>query len=114
MLQQSDGLPRRTQIVLRKAAKALSNANTRAAGYQAEIENLKQRLDGASSTRPRRHICIDPNKLFAEVAEIASAMEDDDVEASKVAKKATKKSPKKTSVKRAIPQLQDMCSQFQI
>ena len=103
-------MPRRTQIVLRKAAKALSNANTRAAGYQAEIERLKHKLDEASSTRPRRRVPIDPNKRFAEVAEIAAAMEDDDVEASNVAEKATEKSPKKASVERAIPQLQDLYS----
>lgn len=47
-------------------------------------------------------------------ASLVAAIEDDNVEASNVAKKATKKSHKKASVEKAILQLQDMCSQFQI
>ena len=75
---------------------------------------MKHQLDEASSTRPRRRVQIDPNKRFAEVSELVAAMEDTDVEASNVAGKATERSPKKASVERAVPQLQDMCSQFQI
>jgi hypothetical protein len=61
-LQRSEDLTRSTRVVLRKAAKALSTANTRAAALAQENRRLLQQLETIRPTMPRKRVQINPNE----------------------------------------------------
>ena len=55
---------------------------------------MKHKLDEASSHKPRKRVCIDPNKKFAEVAEIAATIKEAEAKAPKAATKVEEKAVK--------------------
>ncbi|KAF2785425.1 DDE-domain-containing protein, partial [Melanomma pulvis-pyrius CBS 109.77] len=60
-LQKSEIVTRKVQIVLRKAGKALSAANTQAAELQAENLRLQSLLSTTQLKNPRKRVQVDPN-----------------------------------------------------
>ncbi|PSN59270.1 hypothetical protein BS50DRAFT_658825 [Corynespora cassiicola Philippines] len=73
-LQMAEGVSRRTRLVLHKASKGLSKANTRAAGLEAEVQKLKSQLATLRPQGPRRRVHIEPNQRFAEIENIRATM----------------------------------------
>lgn len=76
-LQLSDTVPRDTRVVLRKAGKAIGNANTRAAMLEAEVSSLKLKLDRyESKAKAKKKVQVDPNTRFAEIGAIKKALDE--------------------------------------
>ena len=73
-LQMDEGLSRRTRLLLHKASKGLSKANTRAAGFEAENQRLKSQPATLRPQGPRRRVHIDPNQRFADIGSIRAAI----------------------------------------
>lgn len=73
-LQKSETLSRSARVILQKAGKALSSANTRAAGLEAENQRLKHQLEALKPTGPRKKVRIDPQERFANIENIMAAI----------------------------------------
>ncbi|KAF2785431.1 hypothetical protein K505DRAFT_193367, partial [Melanomma pulvis-pyrius CBS 109.77] len=73
-LQKSEIVTRKVQIVLRKAGKALSAANTRAAELQAENLKLQHLLNTTQLKKPRKRVQVDQNQRFANIENIVGAI----------------------------------------
>mgnify|MGYP003624113216 CR=1 FL=1 len=72
-LGRSEKLTRRTRLLLGKAGKAISAANTRAAELQASNQRLQHQLDQLKIRKPRKRIRPDPNERFSNVEAIRVA-----------------------------------------
>ncbi|PSN59020.1 hypothetical protein BS50DRAFT_594992 [Corynespora cassiicola Philippines] len=73
-LQMAEGVSRRTRLLLHKASKGLSKANTRAAGLEASVQRLESQLATLRPQGPRRRVHIDPNQRFADIENIRAAI----------------------------------------
>jgi hypothetical protein len=65
---------RSSQVALRKVAKALSNANTRAAALAQENQRLQHQLEATKPPMPWKRVQINPNKQFANIKNIMEAI----------------------------------------
>jgi len=114
-LQRSENLSRTTRLILQKAGKAISTANTRAARLEADNRRLKYQLDCINSTRPRKRIQLDPNQKFADIENIMSAINQSAAEQAQKSSYATGEGAAAAAAAvAAAATLQSMCIEFQI
>jgi hypothetical protein len=94
LLGQSEKLSRDTRLLLGKACKAISAANTRVAELRASNQRLLHQLDKAHIKLPRKRVRADPNQRFSDQDAIRAAISQ---AAAQAAKKTTKQRDKKRS-----------------
>jgi hypothetical protein len=93
---------RSSQIVFRKAAKALSRANTRAAALAQESRRLQQQLETIKPTMPRKRVQIDPNEQFANIENIVEAIHQSEAEQASRRSRKEAKAAEKAAIAAAI------------
>jgi hypothetical protein len=98
---------RSTRLILHKAGKAISIANTRSATLEADNKRLKYQLDQLGSQRKRKRIYIDLNIRFADIEKIKGAIDQVAIEAANSSAKSTEKAA-------AASTLQNMCTEWQL
>jgi hypothetical protein len=113
-LQKSEIVTRRTRIVLHKAGKALSFANTRAAALQAENLRLKHQLSTTQSTKPRKRVYVDPNQRFADIENIMTAINESAAEEARRSKTSAEDAAKIAAAAAAAATLESMCTSWQL
>ncbi|KAI1676478.1 DDE-domain-containing protein [Pyrenophora tritici-repentis] len=113
-LQSYENLGRKAKLLLQKAGKALSVANTRAAGLEAEKRRLEQQLENASSRRPRKRVQIDLNQRFVEVETIREAIRVAKASAAQQSRSTVSSAAEIAAVVTAAAALESMCTQWQL
>jgi hypothetical protein len=113
-LQRSENLTRTTRIVLQKAGKALSAANTRAAGLEEKNRRLEHQLEAISPTRPRKRIRIDPNEQFANIGDIMSAINQSAAEQAQRSRTTAAEAAERAAIAAAAATLESMCNSWQL
>tara|TARA_R110002003_G_scaffold853_2_gene21702 strand:- start:2227 stop:3540 length:1314 start_codon:yes stop_codon:yes gene_type:complete len=114
LLGRSEKLTRSTRLLLGKAGKAISAANTRAAELQASNQRLQYKLDQLKIKKPRKRIRPNPNERFSNVEAIRAAMDQAAAQAAQNAAKSSKKKAVKVVNQSATATLDSMCIQWQI
>jgi hypothetical protein len=94
--------PRSSQVAFRKAAKALSTANTRAAALAQENQRLLHRLETIKPTMPRKRVQIDPNEQFANIEGIVEAIHQSEAEQASRRSRKEAKAAEKAAIAAAI------------
>jgi hypothetical protein len=110
----SENLSRSAREVLTKAAKAIALTNARAAGLEAENQQLKYQLDSTKITRVRKRVQIDPNKRFANVEAIKAAIALATAQEAENAAKNPEKEAEKAAKEAAAHTLSSMCTVYQL
>jgi hypothetical protein len=114
LIQRSESLSRVTRLVLGKAGKAISRANTRAAQLQAENHRLEYQLSQIRGKQTRKRVQVNPNERFSNVETIKAAV---DRAAQKQAQKSQKDMELAASRAAAAASsltIQSMCTEWQI
>ena len=103
-----------TRLLLQKAGKSLSIANTRAAGLEEENIRLKQQLDALGPQQPRKRVRIDPNQRFADIEKIVEAMKETETQqAQNKSSKAPAASPA-AAKDTTVPAFESMCTKWRL
>ncbi|KAI0990788.1 hypothetical protein K3495_g17399, partial [Podosphaera aphanis] len=74
-LQTVEPLSRGARTLIRKAGKAFSEANARAAPSEFEKQQAQYQLDSSQTTRSRRRIQVNPNERFSDAEAIRDAVD---------------------------------------
>ncbi|KAI0994534.1 hypothetical protein K3495_g13647, partial [Podosphaera aphanis] len=74
-LQTVEPLSRGARTLTRKAGKALSETNARAALSEFEKQQAQHQLDSSQTTRSRRRIQVNPNERFSDTEAIRDAVD---------------------------------------
>lgn len=114
LLEQSETLTRSTRVLLGKAGKAISIANTRAAGLQASNKQLQFELDQFKITKTRKRVIPDPNGRFNNIETIIKAVDEAAAEAAKKASKTSEKKAIQAVTQSVSTSFKSMCIEFQI
>lgn len=113
-LLQVETLSRSVRTVITKASKAISKANTRAAGLEAENRCLKQQLADLQPQKKRNRVEIDPNQRFADVEQIMSAINQAAEEDAEEAICPVRKQAVKAAQEATQASFENMCTQWQL
>ena len=113
-LLRTEGLSRSVRTVITKAGKAISRANTRAAGLKAENQRLKQQLGDIRPQRKRKRVTLDLNRRFADIEQIISTVS----KAAEEQARETSNPIQKQAIQAATAAVQasfdTMCTQWQL
>ena len=114
ILQQSEILSRSTRVVLSKAGKAITRANTKAAQLEQDNKRLQYQLNRATNTRSKKRVKINQNERFTNAEAIKAAI---DLAAASAARNASNSHTKEAAARAAAAaatSLQSMCSEWQL
>ncbi|KAI1006259.1 hypothetical protein K3495_g1960 [Podosphaera aphanis] len=84
VLERTEKLSQKVGKAFHKQAKGFSILSASKAALQSEVKRLKQLQDETQNTMPRKRVRLDPNKGFAEINNIMSAMEDSSTNMSQI------------------------------
>jgi hypothetical protein len=110
----TEQLSRPVRTVLAKAGKAISKANIRAAGLEAEIKRLQAQVDTIKPSKKRKRVVQDPNQRLLEVEEIQRAISQAAAEFAKTTTVAAEKAAAKAAAAAAAVTLHSMCTEWQL
>jgi hypothetical protein len=113
-LARSESVSRSTRLILHKAGKAISIANTRSATLEADNKRLQYQLDQLGSQRKRKRIYIDPYIRFANIEKIRSTIHESAIEAADSSAKSTEKAAEAAAAAAVASTLQNMCTEWQL
>jgi hypothetical protein len=101
-------------VVLRKAGKALSEANLRAAALEEEIQRLRHEVETIRPPMPRKRVRVDPAEQFANIENIMGAIHQSEVEQARRGRMSAEEAAKKASRAGAAASLESMCFNWQL
>jgi hypothetical protein len=107
-------LSRRVRTALAKAGKAISKANTRSAGLEAEVQRLQCQLDSIKPSKKRKRIAQDPNLRLLEVEEIQLAISQAAAEFAKTTTITAERAAARAAAAAAATTLHSMCTEWQL
>ncbi|RYN70635.1 hypothetical protein AA0119_g13691 [Alternaria tenuissima] len=113
-LELSESLSRSTRLVLGKAGKAITEANTRAAQLEAENQRLKYQLHSTTVTRVRKRVQVNPNQRFSNVESIKTAIDRAAAQQAQQASTSPENKAQKAAEAAAARTLNSMCTEWQI
>ena len=113
-LELSESLSRSTRLVLGKAGKAITEANTRAAQLEAENQRLKYQLHSTTVTRVRKRVQVNPNQRFSNVESIKAAIDRAAAQQAQQASTSPENKAQKAAEAAAARTLNSMCTEWQI
>jgi hypothetical protein len=113
-LRESGWPTRSTQVVLRKAGKALSTANTIIAVQQEEIRRLRFEAEANRPSMPRKRVRIDPGEQFANIENIMGALNQSAAEQARRSERSAAEAAEKVSRDAAAVTFDSMCFKWQL
>ncbi|KAI1000458.1 hypothetical protein K3495_g7735 [Podosphaera aphanis] len=113
-LQTVEPLSRGARTLIRKAGKALSEANARAALSEFEKQQAQHQLDSSQTARSRRRIQVNPHERFSDVEAIRDAVDRATTLLVQVASRNVEIEARRDVSGSAGTTLESMCNQWQI
>ncbi|KAI0998495.1 hypothetical protein K3495_g9699 [Podosphaera aphanis] len=83
-IEKTEKLSRKVRKTFQKQAEGFSILSASKAALQSEVQRLKQLQDETQNTMPRKRVRLDPNKRFADINNIMSAMGDSSTNMSQI------------------------------
>jgi hypothetical protein len=99
---------------LARQAKAISEANTRAAQLEAENQRLKYQLDSTTVARVRKRVQVNPNERFSNVESVKAAIDRAAALQGEQATTLPEEEAQKAAAAAAALTLDSMCTLWQI
>jgi hypothetical protein len=113
-LRQLGTVTRSAQVVLRKAGKALSAANARAAALKEENQQLLHEIEVIRPPMPRQRVQINPGEQFANIENIMGAIHQSEAEQAQPSRMSATEAAEKASRDAAAATFKSMCFEWQL